>query len=180
MRVPRLTVPAIAALCVASLSACERPPQRAAADTPRGVTITKSGDPAPPKVQPSSGGKLAVMDQPPVAAPAAARPKPASPPTSQPIDDPRYDPGADPQGRADYDPRYDGDPEFEDAAPTRRDCRRAERREDPLADTRACRQLLAEARPQPSDPGLVADCIEAARIDDPFADSRVCRRVLDR
>ena len=175
MRAPWLSVPAALVLGSVLLIGCEKPPPRAA-DAPRGVTITKSGDPAPAKVAPATGGKIAVMDQPPAAAPSP--PKPAAQPRPQPLPD--YEPQADPQSRADYDPRYDGDPGFENAAPSRRDCRRAERREDPLAETRACRELLADSRPPQSDPGLVADCIEAARIDDPFADSRVCRRVLDR
>lgn len=172
MRALWLTVTA-ALLGGAMLTACERPPQRSAGDS-RGVTITKSGEAPPPKPAPVVGGKLAVMDQPLIAPPVPA-PKPA--PATEPAHEEQ---AVDPGSRADYDPRYDGDPDLHGAAPSRRDCRRAERNEDPFADSPACRRLLGETSPPPSDPGLVADCIEAARIGDAFADSGVCRRLLDR
>ncbi len=185
MRAPWLSVPAALLIGLASLAGCDRPAQPTA-EGGRTLTIRKTEEPPPPKPAAPVGPKLAVMDAP-ANAEAAIPVEPASPlgpARPLPARDERYDPPrespSDPRDRADYDPYYDGDPAVHVVAPSPRDCQRAVRRGEPLADSRACRQMLADARPPPADPGLVADCIEADRIGDAFADSRACRRLLDR
>jgi|GEM_PF-5142510 len=167
---------------VVAAAGCERPPAKTA-EAPRTITIKKTNDvPTPPK---SKGGKLAVLDQrsgPPLQPVVQPRPSPRQQPVEPQPDRYRSD--------ADFDPRYDPpgqDPSFgadmeDEGLPvlTVRDCRRAERRGDPLADSRACRTLNDDRGDPQADWRTAADCREAADVGDPYADSRACRRVLGR
>jgi hypothetical protein len=174
-------------LLAAGLAACHKPAAAVADDGGRkGLTI-QSREAPPPPIPKATGGKLAVMDNPPpppAAAPAAVQPPPQPTPVAddgardynhyrsdpRPGRDPRYD-----------DPGYGAD--LVDSGPgtlTRRDCRQAERADDPLADSRTCRALLGPRPPPRRDPQLVADCREARAIGDPFAFSPACRAIFGR
>lgn len=162
MRMPLI----LSCLAVLALAACDKGPDRAAkAETPAvrsGLTIKTDGA-APQTVPAAKGGKLAVLSADPAPV-AAARPAPLPEPEPQRVaarDDSPYD-----------DPRFDGDWRGEDRPPTPRECRRAERRGDPMADSLACRDVLGQHR------SVEDNCMAADRAGDDFAFSRQCRRIL--
>lgn len=175
MRVAWLLVPALAL----SITACDRK-EKAPAAPAGALSITKGEAPAAPEPARPSGEKLAVMDNVPPAA--AAVPPAGPPPLARPVAPPPED--RTPMESADYpryDPRYDPTREPGDAMGygrvTLRDCRRADRRGDPLADSDACRDRLQAFEDHRQ---LAEDCREAAALNDPFAHSRACRSATRR
>lgn len=164
MRAPLI----LSCLAILALAACDKGPDRAAqadaAPARSGLTIKTDGA-APQAVPAAKGGKLAVLPKDTaVVAAAKPAPAPAAEPEPQRVadrDDARYG-----------DPRFEGDWRGEARAPSPRDCRRAERRGDPMADSLACRDVLGQQRT------VEDDCIAADRAGDDFAFSRQCRRIL--
>jgi hypothetical protein len=180
----RAALPTLGVLLLAiGLTACHKPARNAdlggGSGSPAAKTLTiQNGEaPAPPAPK-VAGGKLAVMDNAPDPGPAKAPPLAAPPISAAPARSYAHT-TSEPRGAGDDESEY-GPAQGDNGEPplTRRDCQRAERNGDFLADSRACRVLMA---PRPAaDPQLGADCREARDIGDPFASSRVCRALLDR
>lgn len=151
-----------------AVAACDKAPDRdgrAATAARAGLTIKTDRAAPQATVPPLKGGKLAVLpkESAPAQAPApAASPSPDVQPTRVAVQD-----------EADYaEPRFGRDWRGDAPPLGPGDCRRAERRGDPMADGPECRDLLYQGR------SLEDECMEADAEGDDFAFSRQCRRIL--
>ena len=163
----------IAALLILPLGACDSGPDRdKQAQVARPTLSIQQTDPDPAPTT-AAKGKLAVLPGGAVPAKIAPTPRPQPVATNMPPA-----PRPEPQRVAELDPDRWDDPRFDDRGrgpdlqpPSPRDCRRAERRGEPLGDSPFCRDLLGGER-------LAGDCAEARDSGDDYGWSRQCRRVL--
>lgn len=171
MRTPWLAL----AMLILPLAACDRGSDRTQQGDAARPTLSIQKSDMTPKPAPSRG-KLAVLPDG-VAADRAA-PAPVAAPEPAAVDRPAAPEPPPERVAAMEQNRWGGDPSFDDRGrgpdlqpPTLRDCRRAERRGEPLADSPFCADMLGPARMQD-------DCLAARDQGDDFGWSRQCRAAL--